>query len=314
MNHRVRMPIIVGPTAGGKTALAVRVAHLCARNHGQPGEVISADSVQIYRGLDIGSAKPTVAEQDGVPHHLIDIVEPNQPFTVHDWLRAAERKIEEIRSKGNTPIIAGGTHLYIKALLDGLFDGPEQDRALRDSLMAQPLADLRNRLQEVDPAACERIHPNDRRRTVRALEVFELTGTPISDLQKQWDSDRPRNDDRRVFGLRWSTEAINSRINHRVREMMAAGLEGEVGRLRPNLGPQAAEALGYKQIIAVFNNQTTLENAVERIKIDTRRFAKNQRTWLKRLALDPRFSWVDMDDADLLGSAQVIVDKCLMFE
>ena len=304
----IRTPVIIGPTAGGKTALAVRVAQLLAEAHNQPGEVISADSVQIYRGLDIGSAKPTTDEQAGVPHHLIDIIDPAEPFTVHDWLGRAEACIADIRSRGRVPVVVGGTHLYIRALLDGLFEGPEPDPKHRDRLTAMPLPELRARLEQVDPQAAARIHPNDQRRTVRALEVFDLTGTPISDLQQQWEGDHPRRDDLRVFALRWPTEDINRRINARVREMLEAGLVEEVRTLGDSLGPQAREALGYKQVLAALAGQTTLDKAVEQIKIETRRFAKNQRTWLKRLARDGRFAWLDAESVDLNNLAQTVVD------
>lgn len=307
----IKMPVIIGPTAGGKTALAVRVVQLLAEQHHTPGEVISADSVQLYRGLDIGSAKPTTDEQAGVPHHLIDIIDPGEPFTVHDWLERAEARIDDIRSRGRTPIVAGGTHLYIKALLDGLFQGPEPDPQHRATLTATPLAKLRARLEQVDPQAASRIHPNDQRRTVRALEVFDLTGTPISDLQQQWEGDHPRRDDLRVFALRWPTEDINRRINARVREMLEAGLVEEVRTLGDSLGPQAREALGYKQVLAALAGQTTLDKAVEQIKIETRRFAKNQRTWLKRLARDRRFAWLDAQNTDLNNLAQTVVDACV---
>lgn len=312
MTRPLKIPVIIGPTAGGKTTLAVRVAQRFADQLGCPGEVISADSVQIYTGMDIGSAKPTIGERKGIPHHLIDIVKPNESFTVYDWLTHAEATIKAIRARQQAPIVAGGTHLYIKALLDGLFEGPDPDPDLRAALLAEPLDQLRSRLESVDPAASQRIHPNDRRRTVRALEVFGLTGTPISDLQRQWDADRPRRDDLIVFALRWPTEVINARINQRVREMIASGLVEEVRQLLPGLGLQAREALGYKQIRASINDRMPLEHAIERIKIETRRFAKNQRTWLKRMALDPRFQWLDMGQNSLDEASQTIVNKCLM--
>jgi len=307
----IRTPVIIGPTAGGKTALSIRIARIFAETHDRPGEVVSADSVQVYRGLDIGSAKPTAEEQAGIPHHLIDIVDPIEPFTVHDWLGRAEACIAEIRSRGRVPIVVGGTHLYIKALLDGLFEGPEPDPQRRADLMSTPLSELRTRLEQVDPQAAARIHPNDQRRTVRALEVYDLTGTPISQLQKQWDEAAPKNDDFRVFALRWPTDDINRRINARVRGMLEQGLVEEVRSLGPSLGVQAREALGYKQILSAIEGRTTLDKAVEQIKIETRRFAKNQRTWLKRLARDGRFAWLDAQAADLNNLAQTVVDACV---
>jgi len=290
-----RIPVIAGPTAGGKTSLAIRCAKLAeALGHTPRGAVISADAFQVYRGLDIASAKPSMAERQGVPHHLIDIVEPSEPFTVAQWLELATQTIDEIEAKGGWPIVVGGTHLYIKALIDGLFEGPPADEALRDELRAVPAADRRAELERVDARAAERIHPADERRTVRALEVFRLTGTPISDHQSQWDSGtNPLADRLLLVTLHWETDAINRRINARVKQMVEAGLVEETRRLLEAgaLGPQAAQALGTKQIAEALRDQSqsglSLDNAIERTKIETRRFAKNQRTWLRRLAGGP---------------------------
>jgi tRNA dimethylallyltransferase len=293
-------PVIVGPTAGGKTALAVEVALEFNRARGRPGaEVISADSMLIYRGLDIGAAKPTLDERRGVPHHLIDIAEPTERFTVHDWLRAATRVIAEVQSRGSVPVVVGGTHLYVKSLLDGLFEGPGEDPALRERLRALPPQELRERLERADPAAAARLHPNDLRRTIRALEVFELTGTPISEHQKQWDRGRAAAGEEkpapRLIGLDWPSELLNPRINARVKKMISDGLVEEARSLwlSNRLGPQAREGLGYKQLIAHFEGRCSLEDAVEEIKIETRRFAKNQRTWLRRLRTTPGSVWID---------------------
>lgn len=323
------MPVIVGPTAGGKSALSVAVARaLAARGHA--AEIVSADSVQIFRGLDIGSAKPTADEMAGIPHHLIDVVEPEERFTVHDWLACAERAIGEIRTRGAVPVVVGGTNLYIKALLEGLFEGPEPDETIRDALRALTQADRRAELERVDPAASERIHPNDERRTVRALEVFRQTGVPISEHQRQWDTGV--RTDAGLFGLLWNTEAINRRINARVKAMMSAGLLDEVVALRSRLGPQSREALGYKQLLGYLDRgdatggytgnrgAKALEDAVERIKIETRRFAKNQRTWLRRLATSSadmpysgRFDMdrISQDPSAVVETAKAIVDRCL---
>jgi tRNA dimethylallyltransferase len=284
-----RFPVIVGPTAGGKSDLALALADRLA-----PAEIVSADAFQVYRGMDIGTAKPTIAERRGIPHHLIDLVEPTEAFTVSDWLTAADRCIAEITSRRCTPIVVGGTHLYIKAFLDGLFEGPDPDPALRESLRALGLPALRAELARIDPAAAARIHPNDERRTIRALEVFRQTGTPISALQRQWDANAGR-DDCLLVGLDWPSELINPRINARVRSMMDRGLLEETRALwaAHRFGPQAAQALGYKQLIEHLEGRCSLDDAVEAIKIETRRFAKNQRTWLKRLRLTPRSLWID---------------------
>lgn len=364
----LRIPVIAGPTAGGKSALAYTLVR-ALRDSAHPGrppiecEIISADAFQIYQGLDIATAKATRAEQAFVRHHLIDLIdlkrsrsapEECSAFTVADWLTKADAAITDIRSRERLPIVVGGTHLYIKALLEGLFEGPAPDPALRAALQARPLASLRAELERVDPAAAARIHPNDSRRTIRALEVFHQTGTAISTLQKQWDAGRTRHDCL-LIGLDWPVEALNRRINARVKEMMdlgmleetralaaqgafgpefvnlpltsgegagVRGLEHHGGSQMPprhhppgladmaTLSPewrgsantdaasslpaqrQAAEALGTKQLLEHLRGEYTLDQAIERIKIETRRFAKNQRTWLKRLRTTPGSVWL----------------------
>ncbi len=287
------IPVIAGPTASGKTDLAVEIA-LALRAHGQDAEIVTADAYQVYRGMDIGTAKPSMDERRGVRHHLIDIVEPTERFTVADWLGAAEAAIGEIQRRGACPIVVGGTHLYIKALLDGLFDGPAGDAALREELRALGREALRAELERVDPDAAGRIHPNDERRTVRALEVYRLTGRPISAQQTQWDRD-DATARFRLIAIQWPIQDLNRRINARVRAMMTRGLLEEARGLWQSgrLGPQAREALGYKQLIPVFEGARTLEEAVERIKVDTRRFAKSQRTWIRRLGADSRAVRID---------------------
>ncbi len=289
-----RSPVIIGPTAGGKSDLAVEVAHLL----GGPdkAEIITADAFQVYRGVDVGTAKPTADERRGITHHLIDILDPTEPFTVSDWLAAAERALTDIRARGRTPIVVGGTHLYIKAFLEGLFEGPDPDPALREQLRALGLPALRAELERADPAAAARIHPNDERRTIRALEVFRQTGTPISAHQKQWDAGAGRADCLLV-GLDWPVEALNQRINARVKSMLDRGLLEETRALLSanRLGPQARQALGYKQLIEHLEGRATLDAAIEQIKIETRRLAKNQRTWLKRLRVTPGSLWIDAE-------------------
>jgi tRNA dimethylallyltransferase len=270
-------PVIIGPTAGGKSSIAMEVA-ACAEAAGLRAEILSADSVQIFRGMDIGSAKPTPDELARVPHHLIDVVDPEGRYTVHDWLEDAERTVDEVRTRGALPIIVGGTNLYIKAFMEGLFRGPEPDASIRAELQRIPQGDRRAELERVDAAAAARIHPNDERRTVRALEVFRQTGVPITEHQRQWDRDRRPG--ALLYGLDWEPDALARRINARVKLMMDAGLLDEVRALAPRLGPQAREALGYKQLLrhlpeaAGGTGEWTLEEAVEQIKIETRRFAK----------------------------------------
>ncbi len=305
-----RFPVIAGPTASGKSDLAVEVALAL----GGPGaaEVVTADAFQVYRGMDIGTAKPTPDERRGIPHHLIDLVEPTERFTVAQWLARAEGAMAEIRSRGATPVVVGGTHLYIKALMDGLFEGPEPDAALRAELNAIPQATRRSELDRVDPAAAARIHPNDERRTVRALEVFRQTGRPISEHQRQWGADSGSRDDCVLVVLEWPTPELNHRINDRVRRMLERGLLDEVRRLHVSgrVGPQAREALGYKQLLGHLRGECSLDDAVEQVKIETRRFAKNQRTWLRRLRTTP--GSVRIDAAAMARDAWVamVIESC----
>ncbi|MFG0258620.1 MAG: tRNA (adenosine(37)-N6)-dimethylallyltransferase MiaA [Phycisphaerales bacterium JB043] len=278
-------PVIIGPTAGGKTALSVGLAHRLRRRVDGPVEIISADSMQVYRGMDIGTATPTIDEREGITHHLMDARDPHETFTVSEWLDEANALIAGIRERAGVPIVVGGTHLYVKALLDGLFDGPPADEATRAELGAMESAGLHAELSRVDPESASRIHVNDRRRMIRALEVFRLTGTPISAVQQQWDT--TRRQDALLVALQWPAEQINPRINERVREMMQDGLLEEVRALHEAdaLSEQSREALGYKQLIEHLEGRVTLEEASERIKIETRRFAKSQRTWIRRLGV-----------------------------
>jgi len=283
--------LVLGPTAGGKTEVALELAVQLPGG----GECISADSMLVYRGMDIGTAKPTAQQQARAPHHLIDLIDASEEgFSVDTWLALAEQCIAEVRARGKWPIVVGGTNLYVQALLSGLFDGPAPDAALREKLVATDAAELRTRLEQIDPAAATMIHANDRKRTIRAIEVYELTGTPISTLQTQWSNDRGRED---VFivGLEYPVEAINRRINARVSSMMNDGLLEEVRTLLSStgMGTQAREALGYKQLIEHLEGESSLDDAVEQIKIRSRRYAKQQRTWLRRFRPFTPSIWVD---------------------
>ncbi len=300
--------VILGPTAGGKSELAVALATRLG------GEIISADSMQIYRRMDAGTAKPSPALRARVPHHLIDCVEPADRFTVADWLQQADALITAMQARGRTPVVVGGTNLYIQALLEGLFAGPGHDPRLREQLSQLDSVALHDRLAAVDPTAAGRIHPNDRKKLIRAIEVFESTGQPISQQQRQWRGAGPRatryRHDARLIGLAWPTELVNRRINLRVKAMFdplkaieqdgldpadvwwPRGLIEETADLhaRSQLGPQAREALGYKQVLAHLDGRLTRDEAFEQTKIQTRRFAKRQRTWLKRFAA---VTWIE---------------------
>lgn len=305
-----RFPLILGPTAGGKSALAVDLALRLRETRGVAAEIVTADSMQVFRGMDIGTAKPTIEERRGVPHHLIDLVEPTEPFSVDEWLSRANPLIDELRARGVVPIVVGGTNLYIKALLEGLFEGPPADEKLRAQLAALPREELRTRLLAADPAAAARIHPNDSRRSIRALEVFAATGKPISEHQQQWDTGGPREDALLVF-LDWPAGLINPRINARVKQMFEQGLVEECRALwrADRLGPQAREALGYKQLIEHFEGRAPLDEAFEAIKIETRRFAKNQRTWLRRMLTAPNKVVINAASAPSDQWAQIVANS-----
>lgn len=313
-----QFPVIVGPTAGGKSALAVQLAHGLERTGRPPAEIVTADSMQVYRSMDIGTAKPSRSERRGIVHHLIDIAEPSESFSVDRWLKLANPTIDDIRARGRTPIVVGGSHLYIQSLLYGLFEGPAADEALRTSLAQMPLAELRAELERIDPDAAARIHANDLRRTVRALEVFRLTGTPLSALQQQWDR-RPPRADALLIGLDWPAAVLNQRINARVQSMIKRGLVGEARGLweSGSIGPQARVALGYRQLFEHFGGSEggegglTLDRAIEKIKIETRRFAKNQRTWLRRLRMTPGSLWLDACGSEGHISAQDLASQVL---
>ncbi len=309
-----RFPVIIGPTAGGKSALALALVQ-ALEQAGKHAEILSADAFQVYQGMDIGTAKPSASDRQEVPHHLIDLREPTEAFTVDDWISLAEPIITNLLEAGATPIVVGGTNLYIKALLEGMFDGPEPDPALRAELQTHTNADLHTELQRIDPIAAERIHPNDRRRAIRAIEVYRQTGSPISSLQSQWD--RSRRDDALLIALQWPTETINRRINRRVKEMVEMGLVNEAKTLwsAGQLGSQASQALGYKQLIEHFTGRCSLDESIERIQIETRRFAKNQRTWIRRLLVPspdcpPPIS-IDADSGDAAEHAQHVVSQLL---
>lgn len=304
------MPVIVGPTAGGKSMFAMQLVESVRARFQMESELISADAIQVFRGLDIGSAKPSLAEQAIVPHHLIDVVEPEAGFSVHQWLASANRVIDDIRARGRLPIVVGGTHLYVQALLAGMFEGPAANEELRAALRGLDSATRRAELERVDPRAAARIHPNDERRTVRALEVFRLTGKPMSDHQVQWETGtRP---DAVLVGLLWEPEAINQRINARVRAMVDQGLVEEARGLwrGGRFGAQSREALGYKQLIEHFEGRCSLEAAIEAIKIETRRFAKNQRTWIKRLRATAGSVWIEASRSSPDDWLQVVRGAC----
>jgi tRNA dimethylallyltransferase len=279
---------VIGPTASGKSDLAMRLAQE------KGGQILSVDSMQVYRAMDIGTAKPSPAEQAQVRHHLIDIVDPNETFTVARFVEAADAAIADAAAQCVPLIATGGTPLYYKALFEGLFDGPGADLEIRARLGALSGEELARRLREVDPAAADRIHLNDTKRLVRALEVYELTGKTITSFQQEWGGGLVRHSAKWI-GLEWNRDAINRRINARVKAMMAAGwLEETRGLLERfgELSPTAAEATGYRELIDHIQGRISLEDATEQIKIATRQLARRQMKWFRRF---PGVKWIAGD-------------------
>lgn len=280
--------VLTGPTGSGKTRLGIELALR------MNAEIISMDSMALYRGMDIGTAKPTPAERAEVPHHLVDVHDPWESGSVAWWLEQARRIAPEIESRGKQVLFVGGTPLYLKALLCGLFDGPPADAEIRRKLTAEAescgAAVLHQRLLAIDPVSAERIHPNDVRRMIRALEVHELTGKPMSAWQTQWHNESslpavccllPA-----VLWLDLPREELYARIDLRVREMFAAGLVDEVRRLRAldrPLSREASQALGYKEIFDLLDGTITQEEAIVRVQMRSRNFAKRQFTWFRHL-------------------------------
>jgi tRNA dimethylallyltransferase len=284
---------IVGPTATGKTDVGVLVAKTLG------GEIISADSQALYRGMDIGTAKPDAAQRAAVLFHLIDVVDPDEAFNVARFKTLATAALEGIRGRGQVPLVVGGTGLYVRALLEdfGLTQTPA-DPALRDALDREAAEEgapaLHARLAEVDPEAALRIHPNDRIRIVRALEVYERTGVPISAQQAQ-DAEQRRARPAAKFALTAPREVLFERIDRRVDGMVEMGLEDEVRSLLargygPDLPP--LRSLGYSEMAAFIRGEISLDEAIQAIKTNTRRFAKRQLTWFRA---DKELTWIDVD-------------------
>lgn len=283
--------IITGPTASGKTALGIELAKQFN------GEIINADSVIFYKHLNIGAAKPDQQEQQGIPHHLIDILELDQHFTAHDFINAADQKIKEITNRGKRPIISGGSPLYIKALLKGLFEMPEatpqQKKIITQKIELIPIEKRHQYLCKIDPESGERLHPNDHQRVNRAIEVFELTNTPLSHFQKQHQFKQNRYNYLKL-AIHYPRPKLYHRINQRVDMMIHGGLMNEAEEiLKMGFHPKthkSLRAIGYPEMISYLEEENTLEDAVEQLKQNTRRFAKRQLTWLRK---ESEIKWLD---------------------
>ncbi len=296
-----RAPIfLVGPTASGKSAVALALAEKLG------GEIISVDSMQVYRGLDLGTAKPGADERARVPHHLIDVVELTAPFDAAKFVTLAQAAEKEIRACGRIPIFCGGTGLYLKALLDGLGTAPPSDAAVRQELEATPLDTLLRELQRRDPATYERIDRQNPRRVVRALEVIRLTGQPFSPQRAEWRppstlSSQPST----LLGLQRAPVDLRTRIHARVEEMFARGLVAETRALLPHGLEQnrtAMQAIGYRQVVEHLRGEHSLADTVELVKIKTRQYAKRQMTWFRRQL---SVQWIQVDaDAEVVLLAE----------
>ena len=273
---------VVGPTAAGKSRLGLDLA----RAHG--GEIVSCDSLQVYRGLDIGSAKPTAEERRLVPHHLVDVADPAKDFSAAEYARRARAAVRDIAARGRLPLVVGGSGLYLRALLQGLFAGPSRDEALRLRLeaLAGRFGDARlhRLLGRVDPEAAARVDPHDRVRVVRALEVFALTGRPLSRHHDQAAPDPLPGFRVRVLVLDPGPALLRAAVETRTRQMFSTGLLSEVrGLLEGGLSPEARplKAIGYRQAVAVLRGQMSREGAERETVTATMRYAKRQRTWFR---------------------------------
>lgn len=276
--------ILTGPTASGKTEVGLALADLLG------AEILSMDSMAVYRGMDIGTAKPTPEQRQRFRHHLIDLVEPYEEFSLAQYLTAAHQATADIWARGRTPLFVGGTPLYLKALLRGIFHGPPADPDFRRRMYEEAQRfgheHLHQRLAQVDPSSARRLHPHDLRRVIRALEVYEKTGVPISTWQQQFDRGRQATECR-VFVLHWPTEQLAERINRRVEAMFAAGFVEEVRRLRADprgLGKTARQAVGYLEVLEYLDGVRDLRSTIALVQQRTRQFAKRQRTWFRSLS------------------------------
>ena len=295
-NEPIRIGAIVGPTASGKSALAVALAER------MNAEILSCDSMQIYRRMEIGTAKPTLAEQGGIVHHLLDFVDPETPFSAADYVSAAEQCLDNLLERGKTPLFCGGTGLYLEAFLRGGLPARETDPALREELTRfvteYGKEALYARLSEIDPEAASKTHPNNVRRVMRSLEICLTEGSEgktKSELDRENSDYSPRYAPT-VVGLAWSREALWERISLRVDLMLRNGLLEETERLLRegvfDVSETAAQAIGYKELLPYLRGEATLETAVERLKISTRQYAKRQMTWFRAHG---NVHWIEMD-------------------
>jgi tRNA dimethylallyltransferase len=297
----VSKPILIcGPTAVGKSEIALLLAERIG------GEIISVDSMQVYRGLDIGTAKPSEAERKRIPHHLIDVVDITEPFDAAKFASLAHKSVAEIQSRGRVPILCGGTGLYFKVFLEGLGDAPPADTQLRAELEAAPIEELLRELEQRDPATFAKIDRKNPRRVIRAIEVLRLTGRPFSSQRANWNSECGTRNAEPFFLSRTAAD-LHTRINDRVDKMFADGLVGETQRLlkhRLEHNKTAMQAIGYRQVVEHLRGDRSLPETIELVKTKTRQFAKRQMTWFRR-QLDWKCIELRKDDSCDLAEALV---------
>lgn len=304
--------VIVGPTASGKTALSIELAKL------YNGEIISADSMQIYKGMDIATAKPTIEEMQGIPHHLISEIDSDCSFSVADYVSLAKKKIDEVASRGKLPIIVGGTGLYISSLVENIkFDDTCSNTDIREKLFdeAKKCGNkyLLDKLSEIDPETALTLHENNLNRIVRAIEVFKITGVKLSEHKINSRTDEsPYN--ACLIGINFADrQMLYDRINHRVDLMVENGLVNEARDVYENCHLRTAhQAIGYKELIPYFEGRDTLENCIEILKQQTRRYAKRQLTWFRR---NEQINWIiinnltDYNIEKIINSAKIIIEN-----
>lgn len=284
-----RILVFTGATASGKTSLALQVARRL------PCEIICMDSMQIYKRMDIGTAKPTAEEQAVAPHHMLDIIEPSASFSVAEYVERTHQVIADILSRGHIPTLVGGTGLYLQGLslpmnYGGLPSDPSVRQALTEEMEKLGAQEMHAHLSRIDPPSAARLHPNDARRVIRALEIYQLTGIPMSQHKTPTDADSPY--DFSVYAIDWDRHILHDRINLRVDQMMKEGLLDEVRSLIASGVPsdaQSMQGLGYKELLPVLNGSMPLSDAVEQIKTGTRNYARRQLIWFRR---DKRVHWI----------------------
>jgi len=298
--------VIGGPTASGKSNLAVELAKKIN------GEIISADSMQIYKDMDIGTAKISVEEMQGIQHYMLDFVSPEERYSVSDYKKAAEIAIEKILEKGKTPIIVGGTGLYIDSLIYGIeFQDEEIDTEYREKLNKiaeeQGLENLYNQAVEIDPEAMQKISPNDKKRIIRVLEIYHKTGKTKTEIEKESRKNEVKYD-YKVFAITMDREKLYSRIEKRVDKMIEQGLIQEVQSVLKEYScfPTAMQGLGYKEVVEYLENKITKEEMIEKIKKETRHYAKRQLTWFRK---NKETIWLDGEDDITKNIERILIEK-----